>query len=161
MASTSRHPIFHSDLPIQPQILLVDDDPDTLQALQGLLRLRLPHARINTCYNAGSALQSLQTADYDAIVSDVRMPGMNGLAFIKEVKRLHPCLSVLIVTAHATQAITAEAYSAGAYDLLYKPIDRDAFMLSVMLAIQRTRLSRQAISGREHGSDEDFEGSSH
>lgn len=146
MATTPpQNPILHSTLLHQPRILLIDDDPDTLQALQGLIHLRMPHATVETCYSADTALQRLHAHDYDAIVSDVRMPGMNGLSFLREAKRLCPLVSTLIVTAHATQAITAEAYSAGAYDLIHKPIDRDVFMLSVLLAIQRTRLSRQTV----------------
>jgi DNA-binding NtrC family response regulator len=154
MASPSLRDNTFQGFHAHPKILLVDDDPDTLQALQGLLRLRLPEAVIETSYRAESALVSVQSTDYDAIISDVRMPGMNGLAFLKEAKRVRPSTSVVIVTAHATQAITAEAYSAGAYDLIHKPIDRDAFMLSILLAIQRTRLRRRVTLPPESVGDE-------
>ena len=67
----------------QAAILIVDDDPALLRALPEALRLRMDGVEIETCDSAKRALQMIAARDYDVIVSDIKMPGMDGLALLE------------------------------------------------------------------------------
>jgi two-component system, sensor histidine kinase and response regulator len=69
------------------QILLVDDDPALLEALSAALMLRLEGLGVETADSAKGALQRIEDADYDAIVVDIKMPGMDGLELLAEIKK--------------------------------------------------------------------------
>ncbi len=69
-------------------VLIVDDDPALLQALPQTLYLRIPGVKVDTCDSAWEALKQIQEHDYDAIVSDIKMPGMDGLALLTKIKEL-------------------------------------------------------------------------
>ena len=70
----------------EPHILIVDDDTVLLQALPAFLRLRMGTVKIDTCDSALEALSQIAAWDYDAIISDIKMPGMDGLSLMAEVR---------------------------------------------------------------------------
>jgi CheY-like chemotaxis protein len=72
------------------QILLVDDDPALLQALPHLISLRMSGVQIQTAAEASIALSLLQEQEYDAIVSDIKMPGMDGLELLARISERYP-----------------------------------------------------------------------
>ncbi|MDP9491412.1 MAG: ATP-binding protein [Actinomycetota bacterium] len=126
-----------------PRILLVDDDPALLEALPEALRLRLDGIEIDTSETAYDALDRLREKEYDAIVSDIKMPGMDGLALLTETQRLSPGTPVLLITGHGEHDLAVQALRGGAYDFVQKPIDRDYFVASLERAVQMRRLDRQ------------------
>ena len=101
-----------------PHILLVDDDPSLLQALSHMLTLRLPGVRIDTAQSARQALALLQQHDYETIISDVKMPGMDGLELLAQISAVHPDTPTLLITGHGDQALITQALRAGAYDFI-------------------------------------------
>src|SRR5579863_6817934 len=125
------------------QILLVDDDLALLQALPHMISLRLSGVEIATASSAQAALDLLQQQEYDAIVSDIKMPGMDGLALMATVYELYPETPVLLITGHGEHSLAIQALRGGAYDYIQKPIDRDYFIASLDRAIQMRQLSRQ------------------
>ena len=126
-----------------PRILLVDDDPALLEALPEALRLRLDGIEIDTSETAYDALDRLRETEYDAIVSDIKMPGMDGLALFTEAQSLRPGTPVLLITGHGEHDLAVQALRGGAYDFVQKPIDRDYFVASLERAVQMRRLDRQ------------------
>src|SRR5207244_4425155 len=72
------------------RILIVDDDTSLLKALPEAVRLRLKGVQVDTCDSAPQALDRLRVTDYDAIVADIKMPGMDGLALLAEIRTLRP-----------------------------------------------------------------------
>ena len=129
------------------QILLVDDDVALLQALPQALFLRIDDVRIDTCDSALEALEQIQEHDYDAIVSDIKMPGMDGLALLEKIQELRPETPTLLITGHGEHELAVQALRGGAYDFIQKPIDRDYVVAALHRAIQTHQLRRQL---REH-----------
>ena len=130
------------------RILLVDDDKALLDALPEALRLRLNGIEIDTSETALDALERIRTTDYDAIVSDIKMPGMDGLALLQEIRELRPATPTLMITGHGERDLAVQALRGGAYDFVQKPIDRDYFVASLERAIQLRRLDREVEQQR-------------
>jgi PAS domain S-box-containing protein len=124
-------------------VLIVDDDPALLEALPGALRLRMEGLRVETCDSAPAALEKIRDIDYDAIVTDIKMPGMDGLALLGEIRKLRPSTPALLITGHGERELTVQALRGGAYDFVQKPIERDYFVASLTRAIERRRLDRE------------------
>ncbi len=129
------------------QILLVDDDVALLQAFPQALFLRIDEVQIDTCDSALEALEQIQEHDYDAIVSDIKMPGMDGWALLAKIQELRPETPTLLITGHGEHDLAIQALRGGAYDYIQKPIDRDYVVAAVHRAIQTHQLRRQV---REH-----------
>ena len=125
------------------RILLVDDDAALLDALPKALRLRMNGIQIETSETAFDALERIRETDYDAIVSDIKMPGMDGLALLHEIRELRPRTPTLMITGHGERDLAVQALRGGAYDFVQKPIDRDYFVASLERAIELRRLARQ------------------
>src|SRR2546425_9352801 len=98
---------------------------------------------IDTCETADEALESIKAVDYDAIVTDIKMPGMDGLALLREIARIRPATPTLLITGHGEHDLAVQALRGGAYDFVAKPIDRDYFVASLERAVQVRRLDRQ------------------
>ncbi len=129
------------------QILLVDDDVALLQALPQALFLKMDDIQIDTCDSALEALKQLQEHDYDAIVSDIKMPGMDGLVLLEKIQELRPETPTLLITGHGEHDLAVQALRGGAYDFIQKPIDREYVVAALQRAIQTHQLRRQV---REH-----------
>jgi len=130
-----------------PQILLVDDDAALLQALPQALSLRVNNLQVDTCDSAFEALEQIQNHDYDAIVSDIKMPGMDGLALLEKIQELRPETPTLLITGHGEHDLAIRALRGGAYDFIQKPIDREYVVAALHRAIQTHQLRCQV---REH-----------
>ena len=126
-----------------PRILIVDDDPDTLQTLPKMLQLYIDGVVVDTFDSATEALARILAVDYDAIVSDFRMPGMNGLALLAEVQARRPGTPTILISAYGERDLVTEALRRGAYDFIEKPVELDYFVAAIGRAIQMRRLARQ------------------
>ncbi|HLY32802.1 MAG TPA: hybrid sensor histidine kinase/response regulator [Ktedonobacterales bacterium] len=127
----------------QARILIVDDDAALLQALPSALRLRMPEAVVDTVDSAFIALERIEVVDYDAIVSDIKMPGMDGLALLAHIRTRRPDTPTLLITGHGEHDLAVQALRGGAYDFIQKPIEREYFVASLQRATQTRRLRRQ------------------
>jgi signal transduction histidine kinase len=125
------------------QILLVDDDVTLLQALPQALYLRIDGVGVDTCDSAPEALKQIQEHEYDAIVSDIKMPGMDGLTLLAKIQALRPETPTLLITGHGEHDLAIQALRGGAYDFIQKPIDRDYVVAALRRAIQTHQLRRQ------------------
>lgn len=126
-----------------PRILLIDDDAALCQALPRTVNLRMPEAMVETCPTGQIALEALQTRHYDAIVSDIKLPDIDGLTLLTKIHELQPDIPVLLITAHGEHELAIRALRGGAYDYILKPIERDAFIAALLRAIQTFRLRRK------------------
>lgn len=126
-----------------PKILVVDDDPALLVALREALRLRMPQVNVETCDSASVALERVKSTDYDTIVTDIKMPGMDGLTLLAEIRRLKPDTPTLLITGHGQHDLAVQALRGGAFDFIQKPLDRDYFVASLTRAIRMRQLGRQ------------------
>jgi signal transduction histidine kinase len=126
-----------------PHVLIVDDDLALLRALPDALHLRMKELSVDTCDSAQTALNRIASIDYDAIVTDIKMPGMDGLALLTEIRALRPHTPALLITGHGEHDLALQALRGGAYDFIQKPIERDYFVAALARAIQVRQLRRQ------------------
>ena len=124
-------------------VLIVDDDSALLEALPETLRLRMSEVTVDTADTAAAALNQIAAHDYDAIVTDIKMPGMDGLALLGEIRKHRPDTPVLMITGHGEDVLTIQSLRSGAYDFIQKPIDRDYFVMSLQREILASSLTRR------------------
>jgi DNA-binding NtrC family response regulator len=125
-------------------VLLVDDEPGVLFTLSELLTER--GHRIVTARSGADALTKLE--DADTVVTDLSMPGMDGLELIGHIVQRDPALPVLLLTAHGSERVAVAAMKQGAYDYLTKPFDIDevAVVIERALEARRLRLDNQRLA---------------
>jgi two-component system, sensor histidine kinase and response regulator len=128
---------------LRPCILIVDDDAALLQALPETIALRLPSIEVDLCDSATEALERMRRVAYAAIVTDIKMPGIDGLVLLSHIKELRPETPTLLITGHGEHDLAIQALRKGAYDFIQKPIDRDYFIASLQRAIQVYGLRQQ------------------
>ena len=131
------------------RILIVDDDPALLEALPDNIRTRIPDLVIDTADSGTRALMLIAKHDYDAIVTDIKMPEMDGLSLLEKVRQVRPGTPTLLITGHGERDLAVRALRGGAYDFIEKPIERDNFIASLGRAIQARQLKRQVEEQKE------------
>jgi DNA-binding NtrC family response regulator len=124
------------------RILVCDDKENFLK----LFRRILPEDRydIVTATDGSRALGLLSAAAFDVVVTDIRMPGADGLSVLREARARDPDVEVILMTAYASVPAAVDAMRQGAYDYLAKPFEPDEALLIVERALERRRLREQA-----------------
>jgi two-component system response regulator PilR (NtrC family) len=132
---------------METRILVVDDEISMREFL-GILMEREGY-RVDLADSAESAITRLQSASYDLVISDVKMPGMDGLALLAHVKNLAPDTAVIMVTAFSTAEHAVEAMKLGAYDYIAKPFNVEEIRIIVRNALDRRTLAKENLRLRE------------
>ena len=130
------------------RLLVVDDDAATLLGLAEAVKLRLPDVEIQSASSAERALILMALERFDIILSDVRMPGMDGVTFLKEIKTLCPETTILLMSAAADRR--DEALRLGAWGFLEKPFTPEELAVILRRAIRDTSLARAVREMNEH-----------
>ena len=117
----------------QPRLLVVDDDPDMLRLLS--MRLGAAGYRVTAVASAEAALSHLDIERPQVVLSDVRLPGKDGLSLFDEIRRRHPSLPVILLTAHGTIPDAVEATSRGVFSYLTKPYDARELLDKIAQAV--------------------------
>ena len=133
-------------------ILIVEDEPYQREMLRDFL-LEEGH-RITEAEDGEKALRLLGAGSFDLVLLDFRMPGMNGLEVLREIKRLNPEIDAVIITAYGTIETAVAAMKAGARDYITKPVDLDE--LSILIdriadhrrLVKENQILRQEIKAR-------------
>ena len=119
---------------IASDILLVDDDPDLLRLIS--LRLTSAGYRVRTADSGETALAALAVSRPAVVVTDLRMPGIDGMQLFQAIHRQHPTLPVIILTAHGTIPDAVSATQRGVFGFLTKPFDSQDLLQKVAAAIK-------------------------
>jgi two-component system response regulator AtoC len=122
-------------------VLVVDDEESMRHLLNVILTDR--GYEVRAVSNGEDALRELSARDYDLVLSDVRMPRMDGLVLLRRALELHPELTFIVMSAYGTHDTAIEAMKAGAYDYVSKPFKPDEVVLVLRKAEERLRLSRE------------------
>jgi DNA-binding NtrC family response regulator len=118
------------------RVLIVDDEEDFRKTLAGRLELR--DLEPDTAVGAKEALEFVrEQAEPDVMVLDLRLPGMDGLEVLRQIKKAYPRIEVIILTGYGTKAAEAEARKLGAFDYLQKPVSIDALAEKIKSAYRR------------------------
>jgi len=121
------------------RVLVVDDELNIRGALVTLLEKR--EYQVRGAGSAKEALEQLETTPADLVLTDLKMPGMGGMEFLRQLKQKWPDTEVLIMTAFGSIDTAVEAMRCGAYDYITKPIDRERFAVVVEKALERRALA--------------------
>ena len=122
-------------------VLIVDDDPASLRLLQAALED--VGLQVTAADGPRAALRQAEAKTPDVLVTDLRMPDMNGLELIRAMRTVAPEVCCLVITGFASDEATSDAYRAGAIDLLLKPINVTEVQARVQNAVELVRLRRE------------------
>lgn len=128
------------------RILLIDDEVEFLTPLTKRLKRR--GIDVSVAGSGEQALEWLAGHDMDVAVLDMKMPGMDGIETLQEIKRLHPDVEVIMLTGHASVEAAIKGMELGAFDYMMKPVELDELVFKLEDAMQRKKL--HAPGGAEH-----------
>jgi two-component system OmpR family response regulator len=125
------------------RVLVVDDEVDFLEAFVDRLKMRGLDAR--GVESGEEALELLKRQEFDVVVLDVKMPGMDGVETLREMKRNWPIMEVIMLTGHASVESGIEGMKLGAYDYIMKPADIDELMEKMQQAHEKKSVHEEKI----------------
>lgn len=123
------------------RILVVDDEPDMLSMLKTMFERKLK-CEVCTARSGLTALQQLKECRPDVVVTDIKMPDLDGLQLLTKIREHDTTISTVIMTGYGTIDTAVQAIKDGAYDFLEKPFDRDHILRVVTNCLERTTLLR-------------------
>ena len=132
---------------IPTRVLLVDDEVDFVEMLS--LRLNEVGERVTPAYSGRECLDILGQKAIDVVILDIRMPGMDGIETLREIKKRFPLVEVMMLTGHGTTETAVEGMKLGAFDYLMKPADFDELMLKLENARKRKDEQEERIRKAE------------
>jgi DNA-binding NtrC family response regulator len=135
-------------MPTSP-LLIIDDDAIHLSTLASTLRLRLPDAQIEAAESALASLERIRAHEYEVILCDGQQPGIEGIAFVRALRKLHPQTPVLLLIEKDDQDFIGQAMEAGAYDVLVKPVGEGTLLFALQRALEAYRLRGQVKREQE------------
>ncbi len=130
------------------RVLVVDDDPAAVRLLEVLLADA--SFSFKTAASGEEALVALQREPFDAVISDLRMPGISGMGLLSEMRGQRPHVAFLVVTGVDDVRTGIQAMTAGADDYLVKPFQEHAVIASLQRALEKKRLEREVEDYRHH-----------
>lgn len=130
-----------------PRILIADDE----ESMRFLVREVMTREgfEVETASNGEEAVQKIREQDFDLLVMDVKMPKMDGMEALRQVKKFRPDLIVVMITAFGSQQLALDAVRQGAYDYFNKPFELDEMRIVVRRALEKQALLRK-ISALEN-----------
>jgi DNA-binding NtrC family response regulator len=120
---------------MKPRVLIVDDEEELLETLSERLRMR--DYDVTTSLSGEDALRKMKGYNFDVVVLDVAMPGMDGIQTLSEIKRIKPLTEVIMLTGHATVESAIEGMKLGAFDFLMKPCKTEELVAKINIAHER------------------------
>lgn len=124
------------------KILIVDDEPDMLRLLSMILREKTAYQLVST-NNPLEALEIVKQGGIDLMVSDLKMPGLDGSALLDAVKAVKPELPVIIITAFATLEAAMDTMNRGCFDFITKPFRKEQIILTIDKALKWVTLQKE------------------
>lgn len=124
-----------------PAVLIVDDESTIIDSLDGILSddgFEVIHA-----FNGYEALKKIDSHSPDIVLLDIWMPGMDGIDTLKEIKKHHPSLPVVMITGHGSIESAVDATKSGAFDFLEKPLSIDKVILTINNALNFRKLEEE------------------
>ncbi len=133
------------------RVLVVDDEPAVRHMLS--LVLERENFEVVVCGRAEDAIAQIEAGGIDLVLTDVRMPGMGGLAMVDLLRERLPDLTVVVMSAFGTNELALQAVARGAYDFIGKPFKNDELILVLRKAQERERLRKENSRLKERLAD--------
>lgn len=120
---------------MKPRIMLVDDEESFANTLAERLTIR--DYDVTVSFNGNDALKKIKNLNFDVVILDVAMPGIDGIDALREIKKLKPLTEVIMLTGHATVETAIEGMRLGALDYLTKPCETEDLAEKINKAYER------------------------
>jgi len=124
------------------KILIVDDEPDMLKLLSMILREKTSYEIITT-NNPMEAIELAKQGGFDLVISDLKMPGLDGMEIIDAVKKVDEDIPVIIITAFASVESASEAIQKGGFDFITKPFRKEQILFTIDKALKWLTVQRE------------------
>jgi len=132
---------------IPARVLIVDDEKDFVEMFS--LRLQAQGEKVSTAHSGKEALTVLGQTIIDVVILDIRMPGMDGIDTLKQIKTLFPIVEVILLTGHGSTETAVEGMKLGAFDYLMKPADFEDIKIKIENARKRKDEQEERIRKAE------------
>jgi len=130
-----------------PRLLVVDDE---LHVRESLSRWFVEDGfQVDAAPDAKEALAAMGRRQYDVVITDIKMPGMDGLELQRRIREVNPKAAIILITAYASVATAVQALKEGAYDYVTKPFDPEALSRVVQKACEKLRLQEENVKLKE------------
>jgi len=126
------------------KILVVDDELDMLMLLRMMIEDNTGY-EVETTNNPSEALKMLTEKDVDLVITDLKMPGMDGMELFDELKDIKPEVPVIIITAYGSLEMADEAMKKGVADFITKPFRKDSILFTIKRTLELARVQRENI----------------
>jgi DNA-binding NtrC family response regulator len=139
------------------KILIVDDEPDMLKLLSMTIQRKTPY-QVTVTNNPIEALELAKKGDFDLVITDLKMPGLDGIELLRAVKSLNPDTPVIMMTAYGTVESASEAMEKGGFDFITKPFRIEHILFTIDRAMkwiklqQENKLLREQLQKKENTS---------
>ena len=128
-------------------VMLVDDEVEFLDTL--VKRMKKRNVNVTGVKSGEEALEFLALNPVDVAVLDVKMPGMDGIETLRQIKKVYPLVEVVMLTGHANVEVAVEGMEIGAFDYLMKPMDIDELLYKVQDAYKKKTIQEGKIRSIE------------
>jgi len=132
------------------KILVVDDEPNMLRLLKTILMDKTGY-EVETTNNPLEVSHILQTAKMDLVVTDLKMPLVDGMDLIDIIKKIDPQMPVIVITAYGTLETAEEAIQKGAYDFITKPFRKESILITIKRALEWRKMQGELATLRGPG----------
>ncbi len=126
----------------KPRLLIVDDEMDMLRLLSRSIRADFD-CEVETVSNAAAALEIFRLRSFDLALVDIRMPGMDGIQLLEQLRILDPGLTIIMMTAYGAIEVAVESIKKGAYDFITKPFEQNDLVRLLQKGMERSLLLRE------------------
>ncbi|GLI33292.1 response regulator [Desulforhabdus amnigena] len=130
-------------------VLLVDDEAEFLDTL--VKRLKKRNLNAVGVRSGEAALEMLKDSPMDVVVLDVKMPGMDGIETLRQIKKICPLVEVIMLTGHANMEVAIQGMELGAFDYLMKPMEIDELLYKLQDAYKKKLIHEKKINNMKEG----------
>ena len=123
-------------------ILVVDDELDMLALLAMIISEKTEH-KVTTTNNPLEAVQFVKGKECDLVISDLKMPGMNGIELIAEIRKIDQYIPILVITAYGSNESAEDAINKGAYDYITKPFRKEQILIAIDRALEWKNMRKE------------------
>jgi DNA-binding NtrC family response regulator len=124
------------------RILVVDDELDMLALLAMIISEKTEH-KVTTTNNPLEVVQFVKEKEYDLIISDLKMPVMDGIELIAEIRKIDQYIPILVITAYGSIESAEEAINKGAYDYITKPFRKEQILIAIGRALEWKNMRKE------------------
>jgi DNA-binding NtrC family response regulator len=140
---------------MKQRLLVIDDEPDILRLMERIVKSSTPYS-IHTTNNSLEFISIIENKKFDLIITDLKMPGMNGFDILEHIQNNQRDELVIVCTGYGNQETAMDLLAKGAFEYLYKPFRKEHIMISIERAMKYQRFRRESLKYRSLFSEQPF-----